>query len=73
LGLYRVLTKITGADIRDYFATQDQSIAVVFESWFYQVFTLMDKRIIDNLQNSLVFHFIHLELELEPLFAHEKY
>ena len=64
----RNVKNIRGVDIRRRAGICDKDIAVVFGGPPCQGFSLIGKRALEDPRNALVFHFVRLVLELQPVY-----
>ena len=64
--LCRDVAQLTGEEIRQSSAIQNQEIDVVCGGPPCQGFSLIGKRVLTDDRNALVFHFLRLVLELQP-------
>ena len=64
----RNVTEVSAREIRERSAIGDRDIDVVFGGPPCQGFSLMGKRDLSDVRNSLVFHFLRLVVELQPKF-----
>ncbi|MDR9404377.1 MAG: DNA cytosine methyltransferase [Halothece sp. Uz-M2-17] len=64
--LCRDVSQLTGDEIRQSSAIQNQEIDVVCGGPPCQGFSLIGKRVLNDDRNALVFHFLRLVLELQP-------